>query len=398
IARYNGWIPNLAVYNAYLNHIICLATAQLEAHGAHVPPVEEFRQAIQADSTIYSLDRYSLLFGQVHNFNHMLHLFGLVVAAPPRFMVGGGGGQVSEPIGVPICLVFDLLSNTSAAYDLFRMEEFNQVLRQLLNSWGDYLKTLDSNSTLTGEGDGWFGPAGIQSLEAGLGHISFNQTYVVPNPDAVNRSDNSWDAFFTRGIQPNARPIVPAQPRAIIGNACESTVERITFNVKRHDKFWLKGTMAYSWYDIFDGSNNITQQFSGGTVDLHLAQRHNKCQGYVSGDSPEDSRMPGKGGDVRGSLIRSHPWLTVAATRAIITIQADDDRIGLVAFIGIGMAGVSTCQILVQANQRARPGDELGMFYFGGSSHALFFRRGARINFEHDVQVGRHLWVNRIIA
>jgi len=43
----------------------------------------------------------------------------------------------------------DLLSNTGATYDLFRMEEFNKAMKEFLNDWGDYLKTIDSSMTLT---------------------------------------------------------------------------------------------------------------------------------------------------------------------------------------------------------------------------------------------------------
>ncbi|KAJ7795115.1 hypothetical protein B0H14DRAFT_3555790 [Mycena olivaceomarginata] len=44
-----------------------------------------------------------------------------------------------------------------------------------------------------------------------------------------------------------------------------------------------------------------------------------------------------------GAIIRSQSWLTQSATRVIICIQADNPKIGLVGFIGVGMAEVSTC-------------------------------------------------------
>ncbi|KAK0611468.1 hypothetical protein B0T14DRAFT_530446 [Immersiella caudata] len=50
------------------------------------------------------------------------------------------------------------------------------------------------------------------------------------------------------------------------------------------------------------------------------------------------------------------------------------------AFIGVGMDEVSTCEITVKEGQRVKKGDEIGMFHFGGSSHCLMFRKGVKVD------------------
>jgi len=101
-----------------------------------------------------------------------------------------------------------------------------------------------------------------------------------------------------------------------------------------------------------------------------------------------------------GALIRSQGWLTMSATRALFYIRAKNPTIGLVCFIAVGMAEVSTCYVTVEAGAAVKKGDQLGMFRFGGSSHALVFQKQANVQFFKDngVVEGKHLHVNTIIA
>lgn len=340
----------------------------------------------------------------------MLDLLDIIIVGPPEFVASGNEG---EPIGVPIYLLMDLLSNTGAAYDLFRVTEFNKAMKELLNDWGGYLKTIDSSKTLTDGPNGWFSQLSIKQLEAGRG--IFNETYVVFDETAVNRGYVSWDEFFTRRVQPSARPIIPpAGDQLVIYNACESTVDRIAKNVQLHDQFWLKG-MAYSLYDMFTEDDAVATQFINGTVyqaflspqDYH--RWHSPVKGTIVDARVVDGSyyavLPDDGqdgtidsGDPHGAIIRSQPWLTVAAARAIITIQADSTEIGLVAFIGIGMGEVSSCELLVRKDQPVDPGQQIGMFHFGGSSHAVIFQEDVKLRFTDEVVPGQHIHVNRVIA
>jgi phosphatidylserine decarboxylase len=80
-------------------------------------------------------------------------------------------------------------------------------------------------------------------------------------------------------------------------------------------------------------------------------------------------------------------YLAALATRAVIIIEADNKDIGLLAFIGIGMDEVSSCDITVKEGQHIKKGEQTGMFHFGGSSHCLIFQKGVEL--EGFPEVGR---------
>ncbi|KIJ15847.1 hypothetical protein PAXINDRAFT_168846 [Paxillus involutus ATCC 200175] len=443
LSRYGGWLPSRVVREAYLKEHCGLAAGRLEKYrtgrglpqgapfpegpdGPHVPSVQAFGDAINADPVMKDL--FDKIFLQVSplnripNFVTLLFVLDLIVVQPPRYYVATypDGSEIGEPVGVPIYLVFDLLSNTSAGYDLFRMEKFNVAMKALLDSWGAYLADpnatpIPSNDSLNTTPLGWFGPAAITSLEAHLSPLNFVQTFVCPDPEADNRGFQTWDAFFTRPLQPGVRPVDFREEKSLIHSACESTVYKTSENVQLHDQFWLKD-QKYSLYDMVDG-HAYAEKFVGGTVyqaflspaDYH--RWHAPVKGTVldafvlpgtyyaalpdSGAEADDPDL--NPGDPHGALIRSQGWLTVSSTRAVIFIQGDDP-IGLVCFIGVGMAEVSTCGLSVQKGNKVEIGDELGMFHFGGSSHTLIFRPGIKITWADGVVVDQHQWVNSIIG
>jgi phosphatidylserine decarboxylase len=76
----------------------------------------------------------------------------------------------------------------------------------------------------------------------------------------------------------------------------------------------------------------------------------------------------------------------MAATRAIITIDTGNPKIGLVGFIAVGMCEVSTCEVTVKEQEVVKKGQQLGMFHFGGSSHAVIFGPEAKIKFDTAIE------------
>jgi|SRR5690242_2425609 len=71
--------------------------------------------------------------------------------------------------------------------------------------------------------------------------------------------------------------------------------------------------------------------------------------------------------------------LTATATRAIIFNEADNEDMGHVCFLGIGMTEVSTCNTTVKEGDHVRKGDQLGMFHYGGSTHCVIFEKGVEL-------------------
>lgn len=432
---YGGWLPRHPdIYKNFINRLLKRALQRSHDSLEHEPAVAAFGEAIQGDPVMKSL--FDQIFRQVHeqskvkDFECLLHELDCIIVTAPKYeVVRDSNGEViaSEPVGVPMYLVFDLLSNTAAGYDLFRMKKFNRALKTLLENWGKFLMQSGSNSTLNTTDEGWFGAAGITHLEEHLGEYSFERTYKCPDATADNRGFETWDAFFTRALNDGVRPIKPEPivlppggPRTAaypipIYNACESTVLRIERNVKQHDQFWLKG-QSYSLYDMFNRNDEYAKLFEGGTVyqaflgptDFH--RWHSPIKGTITDivvvegtyyavlpdDGAEQDDPELAKGDPRGALIRSQPFLTIEATRVLFYIESED--IGTMCFIAVGMAEVSTCQVRVKKGQAVVPGMELGMFHFGGSSHALVFPKGIYFEEEEAVKVGEHIWVNSTLG
>ena len=83
---------------------------------------------------------------------------------------------------------------------------------------------------------------------------------------------------------------------------------------------------------------------------------------------------------------KSQGYITEVATRALIFIEADNPAIGLMCFMPVGMAEVSTCDITVYEGQHVEKGEEIGMFHFGGSTHCLIFQEHVKLDFDFHGQ------------
>ena len=219
----------------------------------------------------------------------------------------------------------------------------------------------------------------------------------------------SWDDFFTREFQPGVRPVAYPKDDAVILNACESAPYRIARHVKLHDKFWIK-SQPYSIAHML-ANDNLAPLFVEGTVyQAYLSpfcyhRWHSPVSGRITKAYVKDgayySEAPSEGFDPAGPN-DSQGYITAVATRALIFIEADNPDIGLMCFLGVGMAEVSSCQITAYEGQRVRKGDQIGMFHFGGSTHCLIFRPGVELRFDHHGQTpgldSKNIHVNARIA
>jgi phosphatidylserine decarboxylase len=200
--------------------------------------------------------------------------------------------------------------------------------------------------------------------------------------------------FFTRQVRDSARPVASPSDDSVLANACESKVFNIAHNVRLRDKFFAKG-QPYSLLDMF-AHDPLAHQFVNGTIyqaflsALSYHRWHSPVSGTVRRAFVQDGTyfseplFEGPGDpevrdiDTRGIAV-AQGYLSALAARAIIVLEADNPKIGLMGFVGIGMDEVSTCEITVKEGQHVHKGDELGMFHFGGSSHCLVFREGVKV-------------------
>ena len=202
-----------------------------------------------------------------------------------------------------------------------------------------------------------------------------------------------WDNFFTRKFRAGQRPIAAPDDDGVIVNACESAPYQLARDAKLSDRFWIKG-QPYSLRHMF-ADDPIAEQFVGGTVYQAFlsALSYHRWHSPVSGtivkvdviDGSYYSEPPSVGYDPAGPN-ESQGYITEVATRASILIEADDPRIGLMCFMAVGMAEVSTCDVTVKVGQHVVKGEELGMFHFGGSTHCLIFRPDVNLEFDFQGQ------------
>lgn len=355
-----------------------------------LPVVQDFKNLIEGDAEIYML--FHQMFEelprkaqfrttptgtpQVRDYEHMLALINNILTTAPAFDQTG-------LVGFPINAILDWPMGTSGGFTAFLNDKVNAQLKQLLNAWAGFLSSPNSCYVLnTDPTSGWFGRDALAAMPGFVNEF-------VCSPGQPYYGFTSWDDFFTRQFRSGQRPVASPGDNSVIVNACESAPFRIAQHVKRYDRFWIKG-QPYSLRHMF-ADDAIAGPFEGGTVYQAFlsALSYHRWHSPVSGtivltyivEGSYYSETPAEGFDPAAPN-DSQAYLAEVATRAVILIQADDPRIGLMGFMPVGMAEVSTCDITVAVGQHVNKGDQLGMFHFGGSTHCLLFRPGVRLQFD----------------
>ncbi|KAK5074972.1 hypothetical protein LTS08_005450 [Lithohypha guttulata] len=375
------------------------------------PAVRELEELIENNSRIHMLAQG--MFDEIpdkHPYNkdpsgkmsirgckHMLAILNHLITTSP------GWSKQSENVGLvglPIYALFDWPMGTTFGFSFFLDPQVNGLLKKILNVWGEYLKSEDSREPSLSDKFGWFTDSGRKDLAtvANLGEESdkalpFEQMFQC-DPSKPYHGYKSWDDFFTREFHWDKRPVAEPENQNVIANACESTAYRVARDVKARDKFWLKG-MPYSVKDILQNDPNY-EQFVGGTIyqaflsALSYHRWHTPVDGTVKkithvegtyyseplfedfGRHPEHANEEGE--------TESQGYLTAAAARALVFIEADNPKIGLMCVVLIGMSEVSSNDVTVKEGQKIKKGEQLGMFHFGGSTHCLMFRKGVKVS------------------
>lgn len=393
IPRAGGWLPqDPALLQKWLGKLV----ARIESRRSVAPllPVlEEFKTLIETDATIFML--FNQMFHQiphkppynndptgkpqVRSYEMMLQCFNEIIQTAPEFQADSG------LVGFPINAIIDWPMGTPSGFAAFLNEKVNAQMAAMLDVWATYLKTPDSASVLNTDPEkGWFGAEAMAQEQM----KDFDITYIC-DPEAIHKGFTSWDDFFTRQFRPNVRPVEAAEDDWVINNACESAPYNIQKNVGERDKFWIKG-QPYSISHMFD-QDPYYKQFIGGTVYQAFlsALCYHRWHSPVKGKVEKVLMVPGTyyseariAGFDEAAPNESQGYITEVATRALVFIQADNDDIGLMCFMAVGMAEVSSCDVLVKEGDRVEKGQQIGMFHFGGSTHCLIFRPGVQVLFQ----------------
>jgi phosphatidylserine decarboxylase len=406
--RVGKWLPtDQAVLDRWMTKLI--QTVDAEPKPFH-PVIQEFKELIESDAEIYMF--FHQMFEdlpdtapfkvdpignpQVRDYFHMLQLINAIMTTTPGFDKTG-------LVGFPINAILDWPMGTPGGFAGFLNDKVNAQLKKILNQWATYLNSPDSCYVLNDDPkSGWFGRDALEAMP------DFEKKFEC-DPSQPYYGFISWDDFFTRQFREGQRPIASPEDDDVITNACESAPFRLAQNVRLADRFWIKA-QPYSLQHMFAG-DPVAYQFTGGTIYQAFlsALSYHRWHSPVSGtivkatvvDGSYYSEAPVVGYDPYAPN-DSQGYITEVAARAIILIQADNPRIGLMGFIAVGMAEVSTCDITAYVGQHVKKGDELGMFHFGGSTHCLLFRPRVRLEFDLHGQTpsleSSNIEVNAVLA
>ena len=386
--RVADWLPS---DHTFLNNWLARLISEVEdAPQPLHPVVDALRQLIETDPTVYML--FNQMFEQVphkppynkdptgkpqvRDYRVMLQLVNAIMTRAPEFNETG-------LVGFPINAIFDWSMATPGGFAGFLNADVNRALKNVLNEWGRYLASPDSVYVLNADPrTGWLGSDAMKAMP------HFVEQFQC-NPELPHYGFTSWDDFFTRQFRDGQRPIAAPQDDDVIVNACESAPCKIARQVKQRDNFWIKA-QRYSLSHMLD-NDSLMPAFDGGTVYQAFlsAKSYHRWHSPVSGrvvkarvvDGTYYSETMYEGFDPAGPN-DSQGYITEVATRALIFIQADNPAIGLMCFMAVGMAEVSTCQIAVYEGQKIQKGQQLGMFHFGGSTHCLIFRPEVQLDFD----------------
>ena len=385
--------------------------------------IKDLRDAIYADPILYM--SFTSMYDEipqgynepVKNFETMLMLMNQILHEAPAFSV------IENEIGLigfPINAILDWAMGTQGGYLTFLHPVVNQKLEVILKEWSKFLESKKSTYVLTDKPIkqtnpdykapmGWLTDAafeamakmdplrGIKSPEDARENFIFN---FKCHPKRKHFGFRSWDEFFTREFRKQARSVSKANRHPdVIVNACESAPYNCVKGAKMKDKFWMKG-QPYSVADIMN-HHKLTKHFypKKGQEGPTVYQAFLSAKSYHRWNSPIDGtvvaieNVPGtyyaespiQGYDPAGPN-DSQGYIAEIATRALIFMKSDNKKIGLMCFVAIGMAEVSSCGITVKKGDKIKKGDPIGSFHFGGSTHCLIFRPGVDIDFDFHNQ------------
>jgi phosphatidylserine decarboxylase len=279
---------------------------------------------------------------------------------------------------------------TQAGIAAFLDPGVNRVMGKVLNAWGVFLESLESAVVLGNCSSCWFSTTALREMTAvaNVGETAYTWDEIYQcDPDALYHGYQSWDSFFTRPFRDGIRPVASPDNDRVIVHACESRPINIQQDVQARDQFWVKG-QPYSVRDLL-GHDTLADRFIGGTVyqGFLSSLNYHRWHAPVAGRIIKAYNIPGTYFSQATFTATSNytdyldfSYAPTMATRAVIIIQADHPAIGLVAFVGAGMAEVSTCEITVTEGQHVEKGEEIGMFHYGGSTHCLVFEYGVNLS------------------
>ncbi|PRY12056.1 phosphatidylserine decarboxylase family protein [Kineococcus rhizosphaerae] len=361
--RRGGWLPDPESVAAWVEDLlrnVAVAGDDVPRH----PAIRAFEDLVQRDALVrMRLERMiaEVPQGPGHPARHlndvpeMLRLLNAVLTTAPEF-------SPDSMVMTPVQAVLDQTTATPSGFAAYRDPTVNAALGEVLRAWCEHLDSPASLSVLDDSEAGWMSQAAAEAI--GIEQYQHD-------PDDEHWGFTSWNDFFTRRFREGERPVEAPDDDKVVVSACESTPYALVHGVQRQDRFWLK-TQPYSLQDVFAGDPAV-EEFVGGTVYQAFlsATDYHRWHAPVSGTVERAFVVGGtyfSDADTEGADAAvpqdSQGYMAHVAARAVILIRAHDPVLGLVGFVPVGMADVSSCLIdeAVVPGARVEKGDELGRF------------------------------------
>ncbi|KAF4580446.1 hypothetical protein EYR40_003162 [Pleurotus pulmonarius] len=415
-----GWIPQPDAYEKWMQDLkskILPVVSKMPAPGVPygskkdapelLAPIQEFKEFIEGNAVVYT-DMLRMFKDMDQSFpkcyNEMLLVFNEIFRQAPLF----------GSLGPPMYMIMAKVMNTEGGFSAFTKESLNLHFKKTLQTWQRFLSSKDSTSVLSDQlHNGWFTNEALEALMKDYPGRAFEQVFVC-DPTKEAWGFTSFDDFFVRRYrEPSTdRPIEDFGDPDKIGASCESAFYAVQYGVKETDELFIKDE-AYSLVHLLAGDESVESFIGGSIIQSFLdTNGYHRWHAPVSGIIEKIVDVPGTYFAQAPSLIgpqsdakalppflQSLQFFANTAARQLIFIKADNDKIGLMCFIAIGMTEISTCQATVHQGQHVDRGDELGMFHFGGSSNAMVFRKDANVRFDPEyTRADAHIRINTIIG
>jgi len=317
---------------------------------------------------------------EVRNWQTFIWLLNVIMEYTPVY-------SNSHLVGFPINALINWPMATTAGFACFLNDKVNRLFKNILVYWGKFLTSPASTCVLNSDDDGWFCKDALEQMMDHDGN-TFDQQFIC-DKNKPHWGFTSWDDFFTRRFRPGMRPLPEDDDPFIIVNACESAPFKIERDTNARSTFWIKA-QPYSLSHMLN-NNSWYKYFIGGTVyqaflsALSYHRWHSPISGTIIDTELIDGSYYSETHNIQDDCAApnmSQGYITSVAARAAVYIMADNPAIGVLCFLSIGMAEVSSNEITVTKGQHVTKGEQLGMFHFGGSTHCLIFRKGLLVDFD----------------
>ncbi|RKP06624.1 phosphatidylserine decarboxylase-domain-containing protein, partial [Thamnocephalis sphaerospora] len=232
---------------------------------------------------------------------------------------------------------------------------------------------------------------------------SFIQTYQISLSEALLpkvEDYHTFNEFFYRRLQPEARPIASADDPVGLPTVCDSRL--IVFpNVTAATKLWIKGANFSVEHLLQD--KTMAAKFADGPIAIfRLApQDYHRFHAPLAAICTFGKRIPGKYYTVNPLAINERIDVLTENARTVHAFTAKltpDDAPFEFALVPVGAMMVGSILLTgATPGTKLDKGDELGYFAFGGSTVVAVFPPGSRVQFDADLLANSKLGVETLV-